>query len=62
MIIAFKKHTVNVDIFACLNFTKFARTDNFASIYICVFENIPLKWHNKSYFHVAHIFADILKT
>ena len=53
---------MNIDIFASINFREFAKTDNFAWIYICVFHNIAFTWHNKSYFHVVHIFADISKT
>ena len=53
--------TVNVDIFACINIREFTKIDNFASIYVRVFDNIASKWHNLSYFHVIHIFANIAK-
>ena len=51
--------TVNVDIFACINFRGFMKIGNFACIKIrvlCV--NGSLGYH-KSNFRGAHIFADI---
>ena len=54
-------NTVNVDIFGCIHFRELEKTSNFAGIQIRVFDNIASKWHDKSYFHVEHIFADILK-
>ena len=53
---------MNVDIFACIDFREFGKIDNFAWIYIRIFDSVASEWDNKSYIHVAHIFAEILKT
>ena len=58
----FKIHTVNVDIFMCMNFHEFAKIGNFARIYIRAFEIIVYIWHNKGCFHDIHIFADTSET
>ena len=34
---------MNVDIFACINFREIAKIDNFAWIYIRVFDNVASK-------------------
>ena len=61
--ICFKNtNTVNVDIFASINFRAFAKIGILARIYIRVFDIIDSIWHNKSYFRDVLIFADILKT
>ena len=51
-------HTVNVDIFACINYGTFPKNGYFAQIYICVFDISASMWHYKSYF--VYIFANIL--
>ena len=55
-------NTVNVDIFACLNFRAFVKIGNLARIYINVFDIIAFLLYNKSYFHDVYIFADIYET
>ena len=54
--------TVNIDIFACIDFREFAKIGNLARIYIHVFYIIAFLWYNKIYFHAAYIFADIYET
>ena len=58
----YRHYTVNVDIFECINFREFVKICNFAGIYIRVLDNIASKRHDKNYFLVVHIFADISKT
>ena len=53
---------MNVDIFTCKHFCELAKNGHFVRIYIRVFEIIVYIWHNKSYFHDVHIFADISET
>ena len=52
-----RHNTVNVDIFACINFRKFTKIGNFLWTQIRVF--IASMWYNKSNFKVVYIFADI---
>ena len=55
-------HTVNVDIFSCINFRVFLEIGNFACIGIRVFSTSVSLGYNKCNFHCVHIFADILET
>ena len=54
--------TLNVDIFACINFRGFMKMDNFACIKIRVFSTNDSLDYNDSNFHSVYIFADILET
>ena len=52
-------HTVNIDIFACINCRGFMKIDNFAWIKIRVFSTNDSLGYNDSNFHSVYIFADI---
>ena len=52
-------NTVNVDIFAHVNFRAVPKIGDFAQKNIHVFDIFASMWHYKSYFHDVHIFADI---
>ena len=54
--------TVNVDIFACINFRGFMELGNFACIKIRVLCIIGSICYYKSNFRGVHIFADIKET
>ena len=51
--------TVNVDIFACINFRGFVKMGNFACIKIRIFSTEDSLGYNDSNFHSVYIFADI---
>ena len=51
--------TVNVDIFACINFLGFIKMGNFVCIKIRVISIIGSLGYYKSNFRGVHIFADI---
>ena len=55
-------YTVNVDIFACIDFRGFMKLGNFACIKICVLCIIGSIGYYKSNFRGVHIFADIQET
>ena len=50
-------YTVNVDIFACINFRGFDKMGNFARIKIRVFSILCSLSYDKCIFHVEYIFA-----
>ena len=50
---------MNVDIFMGMNFREFAKISTFACIIFVFLILLSILWHNKSYFHDIHIFADI---
>ena len=52
-------HTVNIDIFAYINFRGFMKIGNFAWIKIHVFSTNDSLGYNDSNFHSVYIFADI---
>ena len=52
-------YTVNVDIFACINFRGFMKMANFACIKIRVFSTNGSSGFNDSNFQGVYIFADI---
>ena len=54
--------TVNVDIFACINLREFAKIDNFARIYIRIFDNIASKGYDKKVFSHCTYFHRHFKT
>ena len=54
-----KQNTVNVDIFACINFCGFMKLGNFACIKIRVLCIIGSIGFNKCNFRGVHIFSDI---
>ena len=49
-------YTVNVDIFACINFREFMKIGNFARIKICITVSLG---YFKSNFRGVNIFPDI---
>ena len=51
-------YTVNVDIFACINFHRFMKMGNFACIKIPVFDANDSLGYNDSNFHSVYIFVD----
>ena len=53
------KYTVNVDIFACINFHEFAKMGNFACIEIRVLSATGSIGYYKSNFRGVHIFPHI---
>ena len=52
-------YTVNVDIFACINFRGFMKMGNFTCIKIHVFSSNDSLGYNDSNFHSVYIFADV---
>ena len=52
-------HTVNVDIFACINFRGFMKMGNFTWIEIRVFSTKDSLGYYDSNFYSVYIFADI---
>ena len=52
-------NTVNVDIFACINFREFMKMGNFACIKTRVLSITVSLWYYKRNFREIHIFADI---
>ena len=57
-----KLSTVNVDIFACINFRGFMKIGNFACINIRIFSTNSSLGFNDSNFQGVYIFADIQET
>ena len=52
----YNTHTVNVDIFACINFRGFMKMGNFACIKIRVFSTNDSLGYNDSNFHSVYIY------
>ena len=58
-VLKFKKTTVNVDFFACINFRGFMKMGNFTYIKICVLSMTSSLGYYKSNFRWVHIIVDI---
>ena len=57
-----KRTTVNVDIFACINFRGIMKMGNFARIKIRILSITGSIGYHKSYFRSIYIFADTYET